>query len=134
VLPGIDAVINCAGILQDAPGTSVVGVHLRGPAALFRACQDAGVRRVVHLSAVGVDREAPTAFSRSKRAGDEALMALELDWVILRPSVVVGRSVYGGSALMRGLAALPLLPVMPQTAPLQPVWLDDLWSIPPCSS
>ena len=46
-----------------------------------------------------------------ERPGDEALEATSLDWVILRPSVVVGRQAYGGSALFRGLAALPLLPV-----------------------
>ncbi len=49
-----------------------------------------------------------------------------LDWVILRPSVVVGRAAYGGSALFRGLAALPILPVMPNTAPIQVVQLDDV--------
>jgi hypothetical protein len=80
----------------------------------------------VHLSAIGIDRETPTAFSRSKLAGDRTLMSSRLDWVILRPSVVVGRAAYGGSALLRGLAALPILPVMPDTAPLQVVHLDDL--------
>ena len=77
------------------------------PAALFAACEQAGVRRVVQISAIGVDRGAATAFARTKLAGDEALMARDLDWVILRPSVVVGRQAYGGSALFRGLAALP---------------------------
>jgi uncharacterized protein YbjT (DUF2867 family) len=125
-LAGIDAVLNCAGVLQDSPGDSTAGVHAVGVSALFAACERAGVRRVVHLSAVGVDRETPTAFSRTKLAGDQALMARDLDWVILRPSVVVGRAAYGGSALMRGLASLPILPVMPQTAPLQIVHLDDL--------
>jgi uncharacterized protein YbjT (DUF2867 family) len=125
-LTGIEAVVNCAGVLQDAPGQSTAGVHEKGVSALFRACERAGVRRVVHLSAVGVDRATPTGFSRTKLAGDRALMALDLDWVILRPSVVVGRAAYGGSALLRGLAALPVLPVMPHTAPLQIVHLDDL--------
>src|ERR1051326_5755404 len=101
-------------------------VHASGPAALFGACLEHGVRRVVHVSAVGIDRETPTAFSRTKLSGDAALMALDLDWVILRPSVVVGRGAYGGSALLRGLAAWPVLPVVPQTAPLQIVHLDDL--------
>ena len=125
-LAGVDAVVNCAGVLQDGLGDSTAGVHVRGVAALFKACEQAGVRRVVHLSAVGVDRETPSAFSRSKLEGDQALMASELDWVILRPSVVVGRAAYGGSALFRGLAALPLMPVTPDTAPLQIVHLDDL--------
>jgi hypothetical protein len=78
------------------------------------------------VSAIGVDRKATTGFSRSKLAGDSELMSRDLDWVVLRPSVVVGRPAYGGSALLRGLAALPILPVMPDTAAIQPVLLDDV--------
>jgi uncharacterized protein YbjT (DUF2867 family) len=125
-LAGVDAVVNCAGLLQDGLGESTRGVQASGPAALFRACERAGVRRVVHLSAVGVDRDTPTEFSRTKLMGDQALMERDLDWVILRPSVVIGRAAYGGSALMRGLAAVPLVPIMPETGPLQIVHLDDL--------
>lgn len=125
-LAGIDAVVNCAGVFQDSPSESTAGVHVAGSAALFAACERAGVRRVVHLSAIGVDRDTPTAFSRTKLEGDEALMARDLDWVILRPSVVLGRAASGGSALIRGLAALPVLPVLPGAGPLQVVQLDDL--------
>lgn len=125
-LEGIDAVVNCAGLLQDAPGESVSGVHERGAAALFDACERLGVRRVVQISAIGIDRESPTPFSRTKLRGDEALMRRDLDWVILRPSVVVGRAAYGGSAMFRGLAALSVLPVMPDMERLQIVQLDDV--------
>jgi uncharacterized protein YbjT (DUF2867 family) len=125
-LAKIDAVVNCAGVLQDSVRDSTAGVHAKGVSALFEACERAGVRRVVHLSAIGVDRGSLTDFSRSKLAGDEALMARDLDWVILRPSVVVGRPAYGGSALFRGLATLPILPLAEETGPLQIVQLDDL--------
>lgn len=125
-LAGVDAVVNCAGILQDSPTDSTKATHAAGPAALFQACAQAGVRRVVHVSAIGADVAQLTDFSRSKLAGEEALRASDLDWVILRPSVVLGRAAYGGSALMRGLAALPVLPVMPGGGPLQVVQLDDL--------
>jgi uncharacterized protein YbjT (DUF2867 family) len=124
-LAGIDAVVYCAGALQDGPGESLAAVHQEGPAALYRACAEAGIRRVVHLSALGVDRPV-TPFSRTKRAGDEALMESPLDWVILRPSVVIGRNAFGGAALLRGLAALPVLPVPEQAALLQVVHIDDL--------
>ena len=124
-LVGVDAVINCAGVLQDSPTDSTRGVHLDGAAALFAACEKQGVRRI-HFSAIGIDRETPTAFSRSKLAGDAMLAERDLDWVILRPSVVLGPAAYGGSALIRGLAALPLLPVMPDTGPLQVVQLEDV--------
>jgi uncharacterized protein YbjT (DUF2867 family) len=125
-LQGIEAVVNCAGALQDGPSDSLKGVHTVGISALFAACERLGIRRVVHFSAIGVDRATPTAFSRTKLQGDEALMARDLDWVILRPSVVFGRATYGASALMRALAALPVLPLMPNTGPLQVVQLDEV--------
>jgi uncharacterized protein YbjT (DUF2867 family) len=127
-LSGINAVVNCAGILQDSPSDSTAGVHNEGVHALFRACESADIKRVVHLSAIGVDWMTPTDFSRTKLRGDESLMALDLDWIILRPSVVVGRPAYGGSALFRGLAALSLLPQPQGTGPLQIVQLDELVS------
>lgn len=122
LLRGIDAVVYCGGSLQ---GRSLEAVHHLGPRALFAACKAAGVRRVIHISALGVERHV-TAFSRTKLAGDEALMASDLDWAILRPSVVMGRNAFGGAALLRGLAALPILPVLRGAAPLQVVQLDDL--------
>jgi len=125
-LDGIDAVVNCAGVLQDAPGDAARGVHVDGIAALAAACEQVGVRRFVHLSAVGADRPSVSPFSATKKAGEAALSARDLDWVILRPSVVVGRAAYGGSALLRGLAALPVLPHIPDAGPLQIVQLDDV--------
>jgi hypothetical protein len=81
---------------------------------------------VIHLSAIGVERGALSEFSGTKLTGDEALMACDLDWVILRPSVVLGRPAFGGSALFRGLAGLPILPLPAGTGPLQVVRLEDL--------
>ncbi|SFK00639.1 SDR family oxidoreductase [Bradyrhizobium sp. Gha] len=123
ILAGADAVINAAGALQ---GQDMQGVHVTGSAALYAACESAGVRRVILFSAIGSNRDARTDFSRSKRDGEAALMERDLDWVVLRPSVVVGRPAYGGSALLRGLASLPVLPAMPDTAAIQPVHLDDV--------
>lgn len=126
LLQGVDVVVNCAGTFQDSARDSTSAVHVTGADQLFSACEDAGVRRVIHFSAIGVDRETPSAFSATKREGDENLKRRNLDWVILRPSVVLGRGVYGASALFRGLAALPLLPLMQGTGELQVVQLDDV--------
>ncbi|MER9441581.1 SDR family oxidoreductase [Mesorhizobium sp. M0340] len=127
-LRGVDAVVNCAGVLQDSPREKTREVHRDAAVALFRACARAGVARVIHFSAIGVDRAQPSAFSATKLAGDQALMTLDLDWVVLRPSVVLGRPVFGASALFRGLASLPVLPSMPGTGRLQVVLLDDVVS------
>jgi hypothetical protein len=101
-------------------------VHVDGANTLFAACQRYHVRRVIHLSAAGIGQETPSEFSRSKAAGEAALRAHDVDWDILRPGLVIGRGAYGGSALIRGLAALPLLPVLPGTGPVQTVALEDL--------
>ena len=125
-LAGIDAVVNCAGVLQDNLRDSTARVHREAPSALWAACREAGVARIVQVSAIGVDRAAPTLFSRTKKEGDGALEASGLDWVILRPSVVVGRPAYGGTALIRALAALPLVPRFPEAGPADVVMLDDV--------
>lgn len=126
VLDGADAVVNAAGVFQQSAREDPTGVHEAAPAILAEACAQAGIRRLVHISAIGVDRAQPSEFSETKFNGDKALMASRTDWAILRPSVVLGAPVYGASALIRGLAALPWRPTMPDTAPVQPVQLDDL--------
>jgi uncharacterized protein YbjT (DUF2867 family) len=122
-LEGVDAVVNCAGVLQ---GDEARAVHVDSARALYAACEIRGVRRVVHVSAIGVDRGNISEYSATKRAGEEALMATGLDWVVLRPSVVVGRAAYGGSALFRGLAALPVVLEFHDAGPMQVVQLDEL--------
>lgn len=126
VLSGIDVVVNCAGALQDGPGDDLAGVHAAGPAALVEACEAAGIGRFIHFSAIGVDRDQPSPFSRTKYQAEVVVRASSLDWVILRPSIVIGPTAYGASALLRGLAALPLWPLMPNTGKLQVVFLGDI--------
>lgn len=127
-LKDIDAVVNCAGILQGAAGQSLDAVHRDGPAALFDACVAAGVSRIVQISALGNDAGAGTQYADSKRAADEYLKTLDIDWVILRPSLVYTAGVYGGTAALRGLAGFPF--VVPLAGGghqlFQPIHMDDL--------
>lgn len=113
LLSGIDAVVNAAGLLQ-ADAETMEAVHHRAPAALFDACRDAGTKTVIHVSAIGADPEAGTVYADSKRRGEDALRATDLDWVVLRPSLVWSPAgSYGGTSALRGLAALPFaIPVI----------------------
>ena len=127
LLTGVEAVVNCVGALQDAAGESTRVAHETGPAALVAACEAAGVSRFVHVSAVGADAAAGTAYARSKLKTEALLAASELDWIVLRPSLVVARNVYGGTALMRGLAGFPgVVPVLGGEQRFRPILLDDL--------
>ncbi|WP_300545498.1 SDR family oxidoreductase [Maricaulis sp.] len=126
-LAGVDAVINCVGVLQDGLGDDSRAVHVRGAEALFEACERAGARRVLHISAVGVDDRAGSNYSRDKLAGEAALQSRDLDWLILRPSLVVARNVYGGTALIRALCGVPwITPVVGGDQIFRPIGMDDL--------
>ena len=126
LLRDVDAVVNCAGVLQDNAWDSTSIVHAIGLIPLLEACSDAQLFRFIHFSAIGADRQQSSAFSCSKWEGEKLVEASPIAWVILRPSVVIGDAAFGGSALFRGLAALPVLPEMPGTAPLQIVQRADV--------
>ena len=126
-LQGIDAVVNAVGVLRARP---IDAVHRTTPIALFDACAQAGVQRVVHISALGIEGSS-TRYAQTKLAAEAHLQTLAaqgtLRPAILRPSVVYGK---GGdsSALFMNLARLPvaLFPGPMLTARVQPVSVHDL--------
>ena len=127
LLAGVDAVVNCVGGLQNGAGDSTRAAHVDGPRALIAACETAGVRRLVHLSAVGADDDAGTDYARTKAQTERLVAASGLDWLILRPSLVVDRAAFGGTGLIRALAAFPLFsPVVGGDQTFRPIPLGDL--------
>jgi len=127
LLAGVEAVVNCVGVLQDSARDDVARVHVDGTVALFDACVRCGIARVVHVSAIGADTAGPTPFARTKAQADAHLAGLDLDWVILRPALVLAPAAHGGSAMLRGLAGVPLVtPVAAADSRLQVVSIDDV--------
>lgn len=132
-LSGMDAVINCVGIIGESSRQRFDAVHRETPIALFHACALAGVKKVVQISALGADETAISHYHLSKKAADDALSAMALSWVILQPSVVYGPGAKS-SALFRALAALPLIPLVADGQQLvQPVHVDDLVAMVMCA-
>ncbi|KVV48739.1 NAD-dependent dehydratase [Burkholderia ubonensis] len=124
-LDGIDAVVNAVGMLTGRRGVTLDAVHRAAPCALFDACCGAGVRRIVQISALGVER-GDTAYFASKLAADAYLQTLPIDFRIVRPALVYGAT--GASArYFRMLASLPVhvLPAGGRQL-LRPVHVDDL--------
>jgi len=126
LLEGVTAVVNCAGALQDSPRDDLQAVHIDGLRSLVSACSAAGVRRFVQISAVGVER-GDGRFGRTKREADAMLAASDLEWIILRPGLVLAPAAYGGSALLRGLAGFPgMIPALRARALVQTLSVHDL--------
>ncbi len=106
-LAGVDAVVNAAGALQDGPQDDLSAVHDSAIRALVSACERQGVTRFVQISAPGAVVEARTAFLSTKAAGDAGVRASELEWTVLKPGLVISAGAYGGTTLLRMLAAIP---------------------------
>lgn len=127
LLLGVDAVVNVAGILREESGQTFATVHFDAPLALARACVEQGVQCFVQISALGLREDGE--FVASKHRFDHALLELPLRSVILRPSVVYAVSgSYGGTSLLRALAAFPVASLLPGDGrwPIQPVAVQDL--------
>jgi uncharacterized protein YbjT (DUF2867 family) len=125
---GIDVIVNCVGLLQDGPGSDVGAVHRDFVARLLQAMRECGrAIRLVHLSIPGEPTSDRTAFSATKREAERLIAASGLAYAILRPGFVIAPSAYGGSAMVRALAALPFqLPPAESATPFQPVMVEDI--------
>jgi uncharacterized protein YbjT (DUF2867 family) len=123
-LAGIDAVINAVGIIREHGSQTFENIHKRAPQALFTACVAAGVRRIVQISALGADRGV-TSYFLSKRAADDYLATLPLEWTIVRPALVFGPG-GSGTRLLGKLARLPIVPLPGRGEQrVQPLHIDD---------
>ncbi|HYL33389.1 MAG TPA: complex I NDUFA9 subunit family protein [Stellaceae bacterium] len=90
LLQGAEGVINCAGILYQRGARRFQTLHETGPAGLAALATAAGVRRFVHISALGADPASPALYGRSKAAGEMAVRAAFPAATILRPSLIFG--------------------------------------------
>lgn len=87
---GADAVVNLVGILFERGKATFDAVHRQGAANVAQAAREAGVARLVHMSALGADKNSPSAYARSKAQGEDAVQAAFPGAAIFRPSIVFG--------------------------------------------
>jgi uncharacterized protein YbjT (DUF2867 family) len=127
VIAGADAVVNLVGILFERGKQRFDVVHHRGPGQLAALAKSAGVKRFVHVSALGADRNSTAAYGRTKAEGEAAVCAAFPGAIILRPSLVFGSE----DAFFNRFAAMarfsPALPLIGGgTTKFQPVYVGDV--------
>ncbi|MEX2650642.1 MAG: complex I NDUFA9 subunit family protein [Alphaproteobacteria bacterium] len=123
---GADAIVNLVAILYEGGGRTFQAIHVDGAANIARAAAQAGVKRLVHVSAIGADKTSPAAYGRTKAQGEEAARAGFPGATILRPSIVFGAE----DQFFNRFAALarvsPALPVIAGATRFQPVFVGDV--------
>jgi len=124
-LQGFDIVVNAVGIIAETKTQTFEQMHTLAPMAIFDASKEAGVKKVIHISALGSEN-GTTLYHTSKNRADEYLRACGLDYAILHPSVVYGDD-GKSTALFQALATLPLTPIVGDGSQLlQPIRIEDL--------
>jgi len=126
VMRGADLVVNCVGVLNEIGRNRFDAVQAEGAGRVARIAAESGVARLVQISAIGADPESPSAYARTKAAGEAAVRQHFPDAVILRPSVVFGPedAFFNRFASMARLG--PVLPIVGARTRFQPVYVDDV--------
>jgi uncharacterized protein YbjT (DUF2867 family) len=125
LVAGHDAVVHLVAVLHGNE-ERFRRLHAELPRRLAAACAAAGVRRLVHVSALGVARDAPSMYLRSKAEGEALLRASGLDVTVLRPSVMFGARDKLLNTFAALQAVLPVVPLAAADAQFQPVWVEDV--------
>jgi NADH dehydrogenase len=125
-----DAVINLVGILQGSRGTpygrEFARAHVELPKRIVAACTRQGLRRYLHMSALGADPKGPSMYQRSKGDGEAVVRASSLDWTIFQPSVVFGPEDRFLNTFATLAKFFPVLPIGGADVRFQPVWIGDV--------
>ena len=125
LLRGHDAVVNLVAILHGTQA-EFSRVHVELVKKLVNACRVGGVRRLVHVSALGASSNAASMYQRSKAEGEAVLAASGLDVSILRPSVIFGAGDQLLNLFAKLQATFPIMPLGGADARFQPVWVEDV--------
>ncbi len=125
-IEGADAVVNCVGILQETKFQSFEDVHVDAADLIARLSAEAGVGKLVHISALGADTEAESVYAETKAEGDALVLQAMPNAVILRPSVMFGTEDRFFNRMAEFSRLSPVLPLFGADTKFQPVYVNDV--------
>jgi len=125
-MAGADAVVNCVGTFDKSGKNNFDAVQHEGAERIARLAAEAGVARMVHISAIGADTDGASLYARSKGLGEEGVLEHMPGAVILRPSVVFGPEDQFFNRFAAMTRTSPFLPLVGAGTRFQPVYVDDI--------
>jgi uncharacterized protein YbjT (DUF2867 family) len=127
-LIGSDAVINLVGILHESRKNTFENIHHQLPRRVAQVCDELGITRLIHMSALQASKTAPSQYLRSKAAGENAVneFSKKLHITIFKPSVIFGRGDSFLSLFAMLIKFLPVIFLAKPNAKFQPIWVEDV--------
>ena len=125
-LHGSDAAVNLVGILAESGRQNFEAVHAFGARAVARAVHEAGISRLVHMSALGAEESSPSDYARTKARGEAAVRDLLPDAIITRPSLVFGPEDDFFNRFGEIARFLPIIPLIGADTKFQPIFVGDV--------
>ena len=122
---GHDVVINLIAILHGTEA-AFKKAHVQLPQIIAQACQQSGVKRLIHISALGASAQGPSLYQRSKADGEAVLQQAGLDLTLLQPSVIFGREDKFLNVFAQLQKLTPFVPLAGASTRFQPVWVEDV--------
>ena len=123
---GADAVVNLVGILAESGRQTFGAVQANGPRVVAEAAAKAGIANLVHLSAIGADKNAASDYAASKGYGEAGVLGAVPTAVILRPSIVFGPEDRFFNRFASMARFSPVLPLIGADTHFQPVYVGDV--------
>ncbi|HXF48944.1 MAG TPA: complex I NDUFA9 subunit family protein [Verrucomicrobiae bacterium] len=124
---GTEAIVNAVGIIKEVKGKTFDGIHRQGVENLIAAAKENGIKRIIHISALGTGTGIDTAYFRTKEAGEKALIASGLDWTVFRPAMIIGRGDGFSTEMLALMKRGPFIPVIGKGGyKLQMVYIEDV--------
>jgi uncharacterized protein YbjT (DUF2867 family) len=125
---GMDVVVHLVGIIAEHKDQTFQNVHVNGTKNVLEAAKKAGVKRYLHMSALGASASAVSGYSSSKFAAEQLVIASGLDYTIFRPSLIFGEGDdFFGRVLKNLVSSAPIVPQIGDGSfPFRPVWVGDV--------
>ena len=124
-LEGVETVIHLIGIIVEKKGATFEIIHTQGTRNLVKACKMAGVRRFIYISALGAREKARSRYHITKWEAEQAVIKSGMEYVIFRPSIMIGKGGEFITMLSKIVQEAPVVPIIDGKSKVQPIYVEN---------
>jgi NADH dehydrogenase len=122
---GVETVIHLVGIIVEKKGATFEIIHTQGTKNLLEVSKEAGVQRFIYISALGAREYARSRYHKTKWEAERAVMNSEMEYVIFRPSIMIGEGGEFITMLSKIVQRAPIIPIIDGKSKVQPIYVEN---------